>query len=86
MTDNFIVKFDENECSIKIEIFHITNYFNHLKIMSDILLLVKLFIKSMDVSIKYCDKEYIINNENELVKFLYNFIEITIPKLQKEKP
>ena len=52
-SDNFIVKIDENECSIKIEIFHITNYFNHLKIMGDILLLVKLFVKSMDVSIKY---------------------------------
>ena len=30
-SDNFIVKIDENECSIKIEIFHITNYFNYLK-------------------------------------------------------
>ena len=84
-SDNFIVKFDENECSIKIELFHISNYFNHLKIMGDILLLVKLFVKSMDVFIKYDDKEYIINDSNELIEFLYNFIELTIPKLRKNK-
>ena len=28
-SDKFIVKFNEKECSIKIEIFHITDYFNH---------------------------------------------------------
>ena len=43
--DNFIVKFFENECAIDIEIFEISNYFNHLKIMGDILLLCKLFIQ-----------------------------------------
>ena len=59
-------------------------YFNHLKIMGDILLLVKLFIKSMDVFIKYNDKEYIINDKNGLIKFLYDFIESTIPKLRKK--
>ena len=37
--DNFIVNFFENEYAIDIEIFEISNYFNHLKIMCDILLL-----------------------------------------------
>ena len=53
--------------------------------MGDILSLVKLFVKSMDISIKYCDKEYIINDSNGLIEFLYNFIELTIPKLRENK-
>ena len=58
--DNFIVKFYENECAIDIEIFEISNYFNHLKIMSDISLLCTLFINSMDINIKYNGEKYII--------------------------
>ena len=53
--------------------------------MADILLLVKLFGNSIDVTIKYDNKEHIINNANELFEFLYNFIESTIPKLCKNK-
>ena len=30
-SDNFIVKIDENECSVKIEIFDITNVFQSFK-------------------------------------------------------
>ena len=39
----------------------------------------------MDVFIKYDDKEYIINDSNGLIEFLYNFIELTVPKLRKDK-
>ena len=68
-SDNFIVKFFENECAIDIEIFEISNYFNHLKIMSDILLLCKLFINSMDINIKYNGKKYTIKNTTDLIEF-----------------
>ena len=81
--DNFIVKFFENECAIDIEIFDISNYFNHLKIMTDISLLCKLFINSMDINIKYNGKEYTIKNTTDLIEFLYDFIKSTIPKLSK---
>ena len=76
MTDknvcNFIIKFYEEECSIKIEILHISDYFNHLRIMTDILGVYKLFDTSMNVTIKYGDKENIINNANDLFEFLYS--------------
>ena len=81
--DNFIVNFFENECAFDIEIFKISNYFNHLKIMCDILLLCKLFINSMDINIKYNGKEYTIKNTTDLIEFLYDFIKSTIPKLSK---
>ena len=83
--DNFIVKFYENECAIDIEIFEISNYFNHLKFMGDILLLCKLFLNSMDITIRYNGKEYIIKNTTDLIEFLYDFIKSTIPKLSKIK-
>ena len=81
--DNFIVKFFGNECAIDIEIFEISNYFSHLEIMSNILLLCKLFINSMDINIKYNGKKYITKNTTDLIEFLYDFIKSNIPKLSK---
>ena len=43
--------------------------------MIDILGVFKLFDTSMNVTIKYGDKENIMNNANDLFKFLYNSIE-----------
>ena len=72
--DNFIVKFFEKNNTIIIEIFEISNYFNFLKIMHDIISFVKIFIKSMDITIRYIDREYIIYNREYLIEFFQKFI------------
>ena len=82
--DNFIVKFYEKNYTIIIEIFEISNYSNFLKITHDIISFVKTFIKSMDISIKYNECEYIVSNKKNLVEFLDKFIGLEISKIKNQ--